>query len=260
MAGSIDITHDEIVELLGAYALDAVDPDERAVVERHLETCDGCRREVAEFHEVAAMLSSAAVDGLPAWTEISQMIATEPSSLLEEVPSLDDARRKRSARAPWQSIAAVAAAAALVVSGGALLSQQRRVADLQETLAQQEQRISELQQGESLEDAVAVALADPSSQLVSLTGEGGSVDFVLLPDGSAYLLTSDLPSLPSDQTYQLWAVIEDQVISAGILGPELTTTALRIEGDVHTLALTIESAGGVVVSDKAAAAAWVADA
>lgn len=32
----------DIHSLLGAYALDAVDADEREVFERHLATCDAC--------------------------------------------------------------------------------------------------------------------------------------------------------------------------------------------------------------------------
>lgn len=33
--------HDQFSELLGAYALDAVDPDEQAQIELHLRTCPG---------------------------------------------------------------------------------------------------------------------------------------------------------------------------------------------------------------------------
>ena len=40
------LSHDAVVELLGAYALDAVDPTEAAAVEAHLGTCPGCRDEI----------------------------------------------------------------------------------------------------------------------------------------------------------------------------------------------------------------------
>ena len=67
----ISLTHDEIQELLGAYALDAVDDEERDVVELHLRECPRCRAEVAEHREVAALLAhggTAAPDGV--WDRI----------------------------------------------------------------------------------------------------------------------------------------------------------------------------------------------
>lgn len=45
-------------DLLGAYALGAVDQAERQRVEAHLEGCAACRRELAQLREAAAMLPS----------------------------------------------------------------------------------------------------------------------------------------------------------------------------------------------------------
>ena len=42
---------------VGAYVADALDDDERTVFEQHLEGCENCRREVAEFTETAAELT-----------------------------------------------------------------------------------------------------------------------------------------------------------------------------------------------------------
>ena len=52
------VNHDEVAELLGAYALDAVDPDEAARVEEHLPTCPRCREELAAHHQVAGILGN----------------------------------------------------------------------------------------------------------------------------------------------------------------------------------------------------------
>ena len=52
--------HDASVEaLVGAYALDAVDGDDRARVHVHLLVCARCRRAVARHREVAALLGDA---------------------------------------------------------------------------------------------------------------------------------------------------------------------------------------------------------
>src|SRR4051812_36552435 len=66
---------DEFTELLGAYALDAVDDDEREAIEAHLLSCPRCRAEVAEHREVAAFLSK----GAPAPDGVWDRIAAELS-------------------------------------------------------------------------------------------------------------------------------------------------------------------------------------
>ena len=47
------MSHEEASDLLGAYALDAVDGDEFAELEEHLETCPRCRAELDSLREVA---------------------------------------------------------------------------------------------------------------------------------------------------------------------------------------------------------------
>ncbi len=62
---------DDFEELLGAYALDACDPDEAAAVAAHLNDCPRCRAELAAHLEVAGVLGNLggeAPDGL--WDRI----------------------------------------------------------------------------------------------------------------------------------------------------------------------------------------------
>ena len=70
-------THTELQELLGAYALDAVDGDEYDAVELHLRECPRCRAELADHREVAALIGhggAAAPEGV--WDRI--VAAIEP--------------------------------------------------------------------------------------------------------------------------------------------------------------------------------------
>lgn len=50
--------NDDIHDLAGAYALDAVDDLDRARFETHLAKCDACQRDVDEFRNVAAALAT----------------------------------------------------------------------------------------------------------------------------------------------------------------------------------------------------------
>ena len=56
------MTHADIAELLGAWALDAVDDDEWHAVAAHLEECPRCRAEVAQHLEVVALLANSGAD------------------------------------------------------------------------------------------------------------------------------------------------------------------------------------------------------
>ena len=47
----------EIHDLAAAYALDALDPEERWTYERHLDTCERCRAEAAMLRETAGELA-----------------------------------------------------------------------------------------------------------------------------------------------------------------------------------------------------------
>ncbi|MGH9042204.1 MAG: zf-HC2 domain-containing protein, partial [Acidimicrobiia bacterium] len=72
-------SHQDIQELLGAFALDAVDEDERDLIEVHLAGCPRCRAEVATHRETAALLANGgdrAPEGV--WARIT--------ANLEEVP------------------------------------------------------------------------------------------------------------------------------------------------------------------------------
>ena len=54
---SRELSHEEVVDLLGAYALDALEPAELQVVDRHVQGCQACLAEVAEHREVAGLLT-----------------------------------------------------------------------------------------------------------------------------------------------------------------------------------------------------------
>jgi anti-sigma-K factor RskA len=55
----------ELHDLAAAYALDALDPEDRWTYERHLDGCDACREEVARLREGAVSLAYAAEGAEP---------------------------------------------------------------------------------------------------------------------------------------------------------------------------------------------------
>jgi Anti-sigma-K factor rskA, C-terminal/Putative zinc-finger len=246
----VNLTHDEIEGLLGAYALDAVEPDEVEQVERHLETCPRCRSEVAGHREVAAMLGNTggdAPEGL--WDRIAGQLEEEPPPMrlavtgpaIEVVP-LSDRRRARRARI---GIAVVGAAAALAIGvlGVEVVRQQDKLDSLEEVVAE-----------DSLARAANLALTDPDAVTADLQSVDGSVtgSVVVLPDGTGYLLAHELSSLDGTDTYQLWGKTDSGLISLGLLGGEPgEVVPFQAGGHLDAVAITAETEGGVVEPQSA---------
>lgn len=272
----MELTHNEIEELLGAYALDAVSPEEADAVGLHLRNCPRCRAEVAEHRETAAVLAYA---GSPApsqlWDRIADALeadAAPPELDLARVVSMTDVSERRAAlerearqsgrrrnrrerrRDERRSLPLrVAATSAAVAAGviGVLGVQVARLDDRTDQLAAALSR-------EGLDQAVQVALFDASARRIEMRSEDG-VQFaqaVVRDNGDGFIVRDNLPGLADDRTYQVWAISGDKPVSVGVLGNDPGVAAFKVSAPgVTMLALTAEPAGGVAAPTSAPVAA-----
>jgi anti-sigma factor RsiW len=240
------LSHDDIQELLGAYALHAVDADEAEVVERHLDECPRCRAEVAGHRDVAARLGNTgglAPEGL--WDRIASHLEEVPPPMRLHLPDaagtvIPLAPRRR---AVVSRVAAVALSAAAVLAIGVLGAQ----------VVRQQDRLDRFEA--ALSDGSAL---DPNASQAALESPDGDVtgSAVLLTNGTGYLMVDDLPALDGDRTYQLWGLTDAGLISLGLLGSEPGAIVPFQAGDgIDALAITAEASGGVVQSDNPAVVA-----
>lgn len=228
----------ELDELLGAYALDAVSPEEADRVEDYITINPKAAAEVQEHREVATMLAFTGMDapeGL--WSRIEQELdapAPAPGPELARVMSIENApsRRRFAAFAPWIASASAAAIVAVVAIG----ITDRATAPTDPLVA-----------------AYEAADADRDSAKATLVADGSSFEAVAVidQDGHGFVRAGELPALGADKTYQLWGVVgagsdEPDVISLGIFGPNPELETFTTETPVVALAITIEDAPGVV--------------
>jgi anti-sigma factor RsiW len=254
--------HEALSELLGAYALDALEPDEADRVAAHLPGCPRCAAEVAQHHEVAGLLAntggtapadlwdriSARIDR-PAEGESPRPLPSLPGSpgpTAGILPFRPSPLRRRWVRVGTAGVGAVAAAliVALVVQVGSLDNQ---VGQLKSDASRS-----------TLSQVVTAALLNPAARRVALLGSSArnqtAADIVILPSGSAFLVNSSGPGalapLPSGQTYQLWGLANGQLVSLGLLGSQPGAVAFNVDPSarITTFAVTAEVAGGVVTS------------
>lgn len=252
---------EDLDELLGAYALDAVDEDERRRVDDYLAVNPRAAAEVQEHREVATLLAFSGQDAPPdLWSrieveleggappapgpELAKVLTLDPPSVAApEVsgtsPTVESgthdelaARRKRrwSSIGPW--IGGAAAAVAVVAVAVSLLGDPAAAPS------------------DPIADAYAAAIDDRDSLVAELVSDASeaTAQGVIDQDGHGYLDAGTLPTLDASLTYQLWGVLGDtgDVVSLGILGPNPELETFTVEGEVVALAVTIEQAPGVI--------------
>lgn len=233
-----ELTPEQLDELLGAYALDALPHDERDQVERYLDQSPRARAEVVELRETAALLAHAGNDAPPGlWDRIAGSLPAAPGRPAP-VPLRPPAARRR-----WTLAvaAAVAAAIAIAVLGVQVVRQDERLRELEANAP-----------GDGVLVAAEAARRDPDARTVALRSADGllEAELVHLPDGNGFLLDDNLAPLPAGRVYQLWALAGEQgsprAISAGVLGRNPQVSAFRFAGPVMGFLVTEEEAPGVV--------------
>ncbi len=267
-----ELQREELQDLLGAYALDAVDDDEREQIERYLETDPRARAEVESFREAASMLAMSGADA-PAgiWDRIVGEIDGEPRELgtsgadLFHPPELNITAgrdrsghdvvtpisdgterresRRRSVALRWVGVAAAVAAALIAVLSVQVIRQNDRI-----------DRLDVATRRDSVRQGAERAATAPGTRTVSLRSELGTevASIVLRPSGTGYFVSQGLDAAPAGEVYQLWALVGDpkqsEAISAGVLGRDPRVVSFRFSGPVNGFAVTKEQAPGVISS------------
>lgn len=235
---------EEIHTLIGAYALDALEPDEREAFERHLDDCPECREEATGLAEAAAEWgeSLAATPPESMRAHVLDEVARTPQAppfphapermrarVMEAVDS--DARRGRRRVVPtWLvGVAAGFAFLATVAVGGLLL----RPAPEHEVV--------------SMEQDVMMTISAPDAVTADL--ELGSAHVVCSEKmDSVVAMGTDAPMPDEGMEYQLWLVMDDGTMEPGPTfmpeDGEFMTYSKAHVADLDHIMVSIEPAGG----------------
>jgi anti-sigma factor RsiW len=192
------MSHEDVREMISAFALDALGPAEIRRVEAHLRECEECRQELEALREVTAVLARGVAPVAP------------PAALRGQVASITRARPqgRRAAESPRWALAGLAVAAALIVVLGTVdLRLSQRLATLTTRVETQEQ--------------VLALLSSPSARTAVLSGSvTASVRLVYDPARArGALVVSDLRDPGSGLVYQLWLITGKSPQAAGVFRP-----------------------------------------
>lgn len=246
-------------DLLAGHALGALDEDERASLERHLEQgCPVCAPELLAMQGVAEAiaLSVPAVEPRP---EVRRALLARATAV---VPI---ARRAGASGIGGRTLALAASVSLLLLAGavgwGSSLQQrlqraERQRVELAADLAAARAQLSrnEVERAALLRHlAVLGASRLQQVQLAALPPAPSANGRMFVDPGSGDALFSarGLPALPSDRTYQLWFIAGGKPVSAGVfdVGAQgdgrLLVDAVPSAAPIDAWAVTVEPAGGV---------------
>jgi anti-sigma factor RsiW len=210
-------------ELSAAYALDALDGDEREAYEAHLAGCERCREEVASFRETASALAYD-VDLPPL-----------PETLEHRI--IAAARAERPNVVPVPRRWAIPAAALTVASAAAAIVLGIWAVHLSNSLDKQ-------QSNNRSQDAILSILSDCKM----VPAQGASARVCIAPTRKAVLAVDNLEPAGPGKTYEAWVIAGKRVQPAGLFRGGAGRRYLRLTKSVPiraTVAVTREKAGGV---------------
>ncbi|MER5951735.1 anti-sigma factor [Streptomyces sp. NPDC001904] len=229
----------DVHTLTGAYALDALDDDEREAFEAHMATCETCALEVREFTATAGRLALATTRRAP--QHLKSQVLQQISQVRQEAPGAPvnastPTRTRHSTAVRW----ALAACAAGIATLGATTMWQHDRADDARKQAEAVQEQS---------DRIAAVLAAPDAKVASaalVDGARGSV-VISQSSGRAVFIASHMAAPPKGKVYQLWFADGGHMRSAGLMDAARTDQSVLMDGRVGEatgLGITLEPAGG----------------
>jgi anti-sigma-K factor RskA len=236
--------HEQFAEDLALHALGVLDGEERAALEKHLDGCAGCRRELEQLRGDMALMALSTTGPTPprrARQRLLEAMAREPR------------RAATPARQGWWTLVPWVATAALAVGLVVLWLQnsdlQRRIAGLQNQSAE---RLAELQQAREVVSTLTATDAMRVTLVAAKTPPQPQGKAIYVRDRSSLIfLASNLQALPPQKAYELWLIpTSGAPIPAGVFKPDAHGSAAVINPPLppgvqaKAFAITVEPESG----------------
>jgi anti-sigma-K factor RskA len=237
--------HEQFGEDLALHALGALDGSERAALEKHLNECADCRRELQQLRGDMALLALSASGPKPPQRARQRLL----TAIAEEPERIQTATTKRSWWRTFEWVAAVAALAVVVLLVRQNSDLRRNIASIQARMLHQQAELARAKQ-------VADLFTAPETQQVTLIAaktppQPQGKTFYLRNRGQLIFLANNLPPLPPDKIYELWLIPKvGAPLPAGLFRPDAHGSATVVNPplpagvEAKTFAVTLEPESG----------------
>jgi Anti-sigma-K factor rskA/Putative zinc-finger len=248
--------HEQFAEDLALHALNALEGEERANLEKHLATCASCRVELEQLRGDGALLALSTLGPKPPLRARQRLLDAVAK---EKIPTLSAKNADRmghsfaTPRRSWWGWLGWAATAAVIVFATSLWKEN---SELRESLALAGARVA--QDTRELDNLrrVAAPIIEPEAQRITLV----SVKTPAQPQGKAFYLrkrsslvfvANNMPALPPQKAYELWLIpAQGAAIPAGVFKPDAHGSATVVNPplpagtEAKAFAITVENEAG----------------
>lgn len=237
--------HEPYAEDLALHALGCLEASERAALEKHLEECASCLRELEQLRGDAALLALTASGPRPparAKTHLMEAIAKEPR--------MQAAKPRRQ----WWGALGWLAAAAMVVVVAVIWNQNSHLkSSVQQMASLSQQQRFELDRARRVADTLLASDAKTVSVLPMGTKTAppeGKAIYSRARNGLIFI-ASNLHPLPPQKAYELWLIpMQGAAIPAGVFKADFHGNAVIINPplpagvEAKAFAVTVEPEQG----------------
>jgi anti-sigma-K factor RskA len=259
--------HEQFAEDLALYALNALQGDDRAVLEKHLATCSACRLELEQLRGDGALLALSTVGPKPP-LRARQRLLDAVAKEVAAAPTLRQAEGRLSraenaremghpsviVRRSWWGGLGWAATAAVIVLAASLWKEnsalKRDIATWRSVASQEHLELENVQK-------VARAITDPEVERFTVVAmktppQPQGKAFYLRNRSSLVFVANNMPSLPPQKAYELWLIpMQGVPIAAGVFKPDAHGSATVVNPplpagiEAKGFAITVENEAGV---------------
>jgi len=242
--------HEPFADDLALYALNALEGDDRAKLEIHLESCPDCRRELEELRGDGALLAISTAGPRPPARSRQRLLDAITQTPLQPSP----AQKPSETHFPrtWGWLGWVVAAAAMILAG-VLFQANTVLRQSLDTIA-----VTRETDARELKDLMRVLapIRSPRSQRVTLVpvktpAQPQGRVFYLRSASQLVMIANNLSKLPPQKAYELWLIpTKGNPIPAGVFQPDANGSAtvvnppLPANTEAKAFAITIENEAG----------------
>jgi anti-sigma-K factor RskA len=239
--------HEQIADDLALYALGALTGEERLGIEKHLDECSACRRELEQLRGDTALLALSASGPKPPTRSRERLMAAIAKEPRRVTQSRSGERGRWWGAFGWMAAAAAVVIVVLLVHQNSNL--RRRIAEVETNWQKQDRQLLEAKQ-------LLATLTSPDAEHFTLVAgklppqpQGKAI--YVRSSGMLVFLASNMPAIPPQKAYELWLIpTSGAPIPAGLFKPDARGVATVIKPplptgvEAKTFAITVEPEGG----------------
>jgi len=245
--------HEQFADDLALHALNALEGEDRATLEKHLATCGECRLELEQLRGDGALLALSTLGPRPPARARQRLLDAVAKEAAASAARTESTHATGKPRRSWWGALGWAATAAVIVFAASLWKEnsglKQNLASVSAQAAQATRELEDIRR-------IAAPIIAPEAQRVTLVAmktppQPQGKAFYLRNRSSLVFMANNLPALPPQKAYELWLIpMQGAPVPAGMFKPDARGSATVVNPplpagmEAKAFAITVENEAG----------------